>query len=101
MARIHTQTTRTSSAGGHTQPSASTTESGATSTNAPDTAMKTAGAAAQRCGASVSQLDSSTRSVHPRAHPKSTIAVEKLTSTVATGRKGRTSAATNPTSSDP
>src|SRR3954453_15455297 len=101
LARIHTQTTRTNRAGGQTQPSASTTESGATSTTSPATAMKIAGATAQRCGSSVNRVDSTANSAHPNAKPNSTIAVEKFTSTVPTGRNGRISAATNPAASDP
>ncbi len=101
LARIHTQTTKTSRAGGQTHPNASTTESGAMSTITPATAIKIAGATAQRCDCSVNRVDSTANSAHPNAKPKSTIAVEKFTSTVPTGRNGRTTAATNPAASDP
>ena len=48
----------------------------------------------------MNRMDSTARSAYPRAHPNSAIAVEKFTSTVLTGRNGRTTAATNPATSD-
>ena len=63
--------------------------------------MNAAGASAQRCGWSVSHADSPASDAQPTAKPSSTIAVAKSTSTLLTGRKGSTSAATRPTTTDP
>src|SRR3954454_9345376 len=100
LARIHTQTTRSSTAGGHTQRNTPAEASGATSSNTPDSAMPTAGATAQRCGWSVNRMDSTANSVHPSAKPNSTIAVAKLSWTLPTGRNGKITAAANPATSE-
>ena len=101
LARVQTQTTKTTRAGGQTHPSASTTAFGANSTSTPDSAMKIAGTIAQRCGWSVNRVDRTAMSAHPRAKPNSTIAVEKSLSTVPTGRNGRITAAAKPAASEP
>jgi hypothetical protein len=101
LARVQTQTTKSTRAGGQTHPSASSSASGATRTSAPDSSMKIAGATAQRCGWSVNRVDRSAINAHPTAKPISTMAVEKSASTVPTGRNARISAATRPAASEP
>src|SRR4051794_10356711 len=101
LARIHTHTTRPSTAGGHTQRNTPAEASGATSSSTAASAMTTAGATAQRCGWSVNWMDSTANSAHPSEKPNRTMAVAKLSSTLPTGRNGRITAAANPAAREP
>ena len=69
-------TTSTSSSGGHTQQGqCPTTVSGPRSAMRPATVMNTAGAAAQRCGWSLSCTDKTVSSAQPNANASSTTPV--------------------------
>src|SRR5215211_8083455 len=94
------QTTKTSRAGGHTQPNTSRTASDPNSNTRPATAKNTAGAAAQRCGWLLNRTDSTASNAQPRAKARSTTPVSTFSFAGMNGAATSARAATSPAAND-
>ncbi len=94
------QTTKTSRAGGHTQPNTSRTASDPNSDTRPATAKNTAGTAAQRCGWVLNPTDSTASNAQPRAKASSTTPIRMLSLAGMNGAATRARATASPMAND-